>query len=303
MTGGSPEIGVGVESQLGGTMLQRLLVALVLSHVLMAMPEPPQARREGSRMAPNEVVENVKRKNWDLVEQPGLVGPDAVPVLLPLLNDPDTQVRELTVHCLDMAGGPAAVQGLMKALDDRVETVSAAAVRGLARHFRASEVPAMKIQMGRNPNEYVREQLALLLGKTGDPSNLESLASRKPAEKDAGARHAISLAMARLGDSDSKDELRRHLKSNSVDDRVAALGDLPYVNDRSLLVEAAPLLGDLRPGLNIGPSHGRFMIRVCDVMVVVMAEMLGNAFTFKTDRRRFTPEELAEAKKVLTQVR
>lgn len=284
-------------------MLQGLLVAVILSHVLLVMPDPAQRRREGTRMAPNEVVDNVKRKNWDIVEQRGLVGPDAGPALLPLLNDPDVQVRELTVHCLEMAGGPAAVQGLVKALDDRVETVSAAAVRGLAKHFGASEVPVMKVQIGRNPNEYVREQLALLLGKAGDAANLAFLAARKPAEKDAHARHAISLAMARLGDPDSKDELRRHLQGNVVADRVAALRDLPYVNDRSLLVEAAPLLGDVRPGLNIGPSHGPFFIRVCDVMVIVMGEMLGDVFTFKTDRRRYTPEELAEARRVLSQVR
>jgi hypothetical protein len=284
-------------------MLHRFLVPLIVSNMLVVMPEPAQGPREGTRMAPNEVVDNVKRKNWDLLEQPGVIGPDAGAALLPLLNDPDAQVRELTVHCLEMAGGPAAVTGLMKALDDRVETVGAAAVRGLARHFGASEVPAMKIEIGRNPNEYVREQLALLLGKTGDVANLPFLATRKPAEKDAHARHAISLAMARLGDSGNKNELRRQLQGNDVADRVAALHDLPYVNDRALLVEAAPLLGDLRPGLNIGPSHGPFFIRVCDVMVIVMGEMLGDVFTFKPERRRYTPEELAEARRVLSQVR
>jgi HEAT repeat protein len=220
------------------------------------------------------------------------------------LNDPDTQVRELTVHALEMAGGPAAAQALLKALDDRIETVSAAAARGLAKHFGANEVAAMRVQMGRNPNEYVRERLALALGTTGDRSNLPSLASRKPVEKDADAQHAISLAMARLGDTDSKDALRRRLvKSDNVADRVGALRDLPYVKDRALLAEAAPLLGDVRPGLNVGPSHGPYFIRVCDVLVMVMGEMLGNVLGFEISERRYTPEELEKAKQVLSQVR
>jgi hypothetical protein len=284
-------------------MLSRALAAVILSHVLVANAEPLQGRREGTRMAPDQIVANVKRKNWDLVEEPGRVGPDAVPALLPLLNDPDPQVRELTVQCLAVAGGPAASQGLMKALDDRVETVSAAAVRGLAKHLTPDDGAAMREQMARNPNEYVREQLALLLGKTGDRSNLASLASRKAVEKDKHTQHAIVLAMARLGDAASKGEVRSQLKSAGVESRVGALRDLPYVNDRSLLSEALPLLADERPGLNIGPSHGPYFMRVCDVVVMVMGDMLGKVFTFETGRRRYTPEEVTEARRVLSQVR
>jgi HEAT repeat protein len=284
-------------------MLQALLAALLLLPISVAMPERNQRQTEGKKMAPSDVVTNVKRKNWDIVEQPGTVGPDAVPALLPLLSDPDNQIRELTVQCLAMAGGPAAVEGLMKALNDRIETISAAAVRGLARHAGPGEVPALTAQMASNNNEYVREQIALLLGRTGDAANIRPLAARKPLEKDAGARHAMSLAMARLGDVPSKDELRGRLRANDAAMRVAALRDLPYVNDRALLADAAPLLADERPGLNIGPSHGPYFIRVCDVVVLVTAEMLGNVFTFEVSRRRFTPEELAAARKVLTGLR
>ena len=255
-------------------------------------------------MAPSQIVESVKHKDWDLVERPGLVGPDAVPALLPLLDDPDSQVRELTVHCLDLAGGPAAAQGLMKALNDRIETVSAAAIRALAKNHTPAEVPALRVQMARNTNEYVREEIALLLGKTGDPSNLPALAARKAAEKDQHALHAVTLAMARLGDTGSRSEVRTHLlQSGDVGQRVAALRDLPYVNDRSLLAETAPLLDDERPGLNIGPSHGPYFMRVCDVLVMVMGEMLGPVFSFEAGRRRYTPEELAQARHVLAQVR
>jgi hypothetical protein len=255
-------------------------------------------------MAPSQVVEYVRHKQWDLVERPGFVGPDSVPALLPLLDDKDPQVRELTVHCLDMAGGPVAAQGLVKALRDRVETVGAAAVRALSKHYTARDLPAIRAEMGRSNNEYVREQLALLLGRTNDPSNMPFLAARKPLEKDEHALHAASLAMARLGDPGSRQELRGRLhQEGSVAERVAALRDLPYVNDRSLLAEAAPLLDDMRPGLNVGPSHGPYFIRVCDVVVLVAGEMLGPVFPFAAERRRYTPEELAQAKAVLAHLR
>lgn len=280
-------------------------VAAVLVSLLATAPALPQGRREGAKVAASQIVESVKRKQWAILEQPGLLDPSYVPALVPLLDDPDPQVRELTVQCLAAAGGPAAAQGLMKALDDAVETVGAAAVRGLARHYTAAEIPAIRAQMSTNRNEYVREQLALLLGGTGDPANIPLLNARKPSELDERARHAASLAMARLGDAGSKSELRaRLLQQASVAQRVAALRDLPYVNDRALLAEASPLLDDQRPGRNIGPSHGRYLIRVCDVVVTVMAEMLGaGALPFDTRPRRFTPEELAQARQVLSQVR
>jgi HEAT repeat protein len=254
-------------------------------------------------MVPGQIVEEVKRKNWDLVEEPGRVGPDAVPALLPLLNDADPQVRELTVHCLAMAGGPEATRGLLAALDDRIETVSAAAVRGVEKHFTARDVETLRAQMARNPNEYVRERIALMLGKTDDRSNVPALASRKPAEKDRDARHAIVLALARLGDVESKNDVRSNLQNEQVEVRVGALRHLPYVNDRALLADAAPLLDDERPGLNIGPSHGPYFMRVCDVVVMVMGEMLGDALSFETGRRRYTAQEIAEAKAVLSRLR
>jgi HEAT repeat protein len=250
-------------------------------------------------MDPSQIVELVKQKKRVPLQQPGAVRADAAPALMPLLNDPDPQVRELAVLCLDRAGGAAAAQGLLKALDDRIETISAAAVRGLANHYTAAEIPAIRVQMGRNPNEYVREHLALLLGKTGDASNTPILGARRPVEKDEHAAHAIGLAMARLGDPASKHELSAHLQSGNVAQRVAALQDLPYVNDRSLLAGASPLLDDQRPGLNIGTSHGPYFMRVCDVVVMVAGEMLGRAFSFETGRRLYTPEELAEARRVL----
>jgi hypothetical protein len=74
------------------------------------------------------------------------------------------------------------------------------------------------------------------------------------------------------------------------------------VNDRSLLAEALPLLDDVRPGLNIGPAHTPVFIRVCDVVVLVMNEML-KPFSFPVQRRRYSAGELDEAKAILAKLR
>jgi len=259
-----------------------------------------QAQRKKERMTAAEVVEHVKRKDWDIVEEPGHFGPEVVAALAPLLKDRDKQVRELTVHCIGMAGGAGANQALLQALNDPIETVSAAAVRELAKHYAAADIPAMRKQMVGNSNEYVREQLALILGKTDDKSHVPVLEARQHEEPSEEARHAIVLALARLGEEASRAQIReRLLQLTDARLRVRALQDLPYVNDRGLLRDALPLLDDERLGLNVGPSHGPYWIRVCDVVVIVMDEMLQHPFSFPVGRRKYQVEELNEAKRVL----
>lgn len=248
-------------------------------------------------MTPDEIAENIQRRNWDLVAQPGQVGADAVPVLLPLLEDRDSQVRELTIAALDLAGGPAAAQGLLQALDDPVETTSAAAVRALGRHYTPVQIPAMRDRLVGHPSAYVRAELALIFGRTGDAADLPVLAGQQQADRDEHVRHAVSLALARLGDALARSALLADLlESDKVGRRVRALLDLPYVNDPALLPAAAPLLDDLRPGLNIGPSHGPYFMRVCDVAVLIASRMIESLFPFETGRRRYTDEELELAK-------
>ncbi|HXB72165.1 MAG TPA: HEAT repeat domain-containing protein [Candidatus Acidoferrales bacterium] len=252
-------------------------------------------------MTPSQVVEHVKQKDWNIAEQPGTVGVDAGPALLPLLNDQDSQVRQLAVTCLNAAGGPSARQGLLKALRDRTDTVRAVAARFLQGHFTVEDVPILHRELSGSSDEYVREQIALLLGILG--TEVHFLETQIVKEKDEHARHAMSLALTRLGEAVHRQELIGRLQQNEPAERVSALRDLPYVSDRRLLVYVLPLLDDTRPGMNVGPSHGRFMIRVCDVAVNVASELLGGPFPWVEHVKRYSPRELQQAKMVLAGIR
>jgi len=254
-------------------------------------------------MSPAEVVDYVKQKNWGAVTKPGTVGPESGPALLQLLNDKDSQVRQLAVVCLNAAGGPAAREGLLKELRDPTETVRAAAARFLRARYSAADLPAITNVMNTSADEYVREQLGLLLGESGDATKIPVLAARMRTEKDEHARHADSLAMARLGDADSRSQLIQRLTHEQPAERIAGLRDLPYVNDVGLLKQVVPLLDDTRPGLNVGPSHGPYFIRVCDVAVNIANQMLGGRFSWAEPVKRYSPLELSEAKSVLSAIR
>lgn len=277
-----------------------LVLTVVIGALLVGPPGPREGRGQGERMTPVEVMARVKQKDWRVVERPGIVGADAGPALLPLLDDPDPEVRQLTVTVLNEVGGDAARQGLLKAVRDRTETVSGLAARFLRTRYAREDLPAIEAVLETSRDDYVREQICLLLGETGDAAKIPLLQARQSKEKDENARHAALLARARLGDAAAGQELAARLLGQDVQRRVDTLKDLPYVADRRLLKRALPLLDDAREALSMGRSHGpRYVLRVCDVTVNVANEMLGGVFPWAQPIKRYSPEEIAQAKAAL----
>jgi hypothetical protein len=259
----------------------------------------PVETTKGGKMSGGEVAERVKRKDWTVLDQKGTVGRDAGPALLPLVNDKDPQVRELAVTCLHESGGSSARQGLLQALHDRTDTVRASAARFLRDLYTPEDLPAIRSELGSSKDEFVREQLSLLAGEAGDQASTGLLHERVARDPDAHARHAASIALARLGDAEGRRELIGRLQQGEPKQLAAALRDLPYVNDRGLLVNVRTLLDNTQEAVNAGPSHGPYMIRVCDVAVNVVNEMMGRPFPWVQPVKRYSPQELSQVKQLL----
>ena len=69
---------------------------------------------EVSSMTPQQLAQQVRRKNWSILDTPGAVGPGSAAELLPLLQDHDQEVRELAVQCLHLAGGPTGKKAYLR---------------------------------------------------------------------------------------------------------------------------------------------------------------------------------------------
>jgi HEAT repeats len=278
-----------------------MMMTAVLLAFLLLNSQAPQPK--GGKMTTDEIVAHVKQKDWNLLMHKGLVSQAAGPSLLPLLDDPDSQVRELTVGCLNAAGGPAAAEGLLKALRDKTDTVRSAAARFLAAHYRSSDIPVIEGELENSRDAYVREQLALLLGRTDSSTEIPVLQRYSTKERDEDSRHAYQLALARLGDPGPLQVLIARLEQHDAKERVLALRDLPYVNNRSILTHVRALLDDVRPGLNVGLSSHAVYIRVCDVAVNIVNEMLGGPFPWVERTKQYSPAEIAQVSLALSSIR
>jgi hypothetical protein len=262
-----------------------------------------QSVKKGSRMAPDEVVAHVKKKDWKVIDVPGQIGPEAGPSLLPLLDDQDLKVRELAVYGLDAAGGKAASQGLLKALNDRSETVRDASLRFLERHMDPSNLAELEKHLQQSPDAYVRNKLSLIIGNLDRQTASSALETQFAKENDPQARHSESLALARLGDPLGRQTVIGRLSENDPGQRADAVSDLIYVNDPRLLVYTRALLEDRREARNVGPSEAKAIIRVCDVVVNTMDVMLNHPFNFVVSMaRQYSDAELNQARARLSTI-
>ncbi len=116
-----------------------------------------------------------------------------------------------------------------------------------------------------------------------------------------GFRNDISLAMARLGDQQHRQELIRRLTATDEAARVDAMRDVLYVGDPRLARYFRPVLEDRRDAVVISPPHEPLVTaRVCDVAVQTLAG-LGVKFSFAAfPTRRFKEMEIQEALRMVT---
>jgi hypothetical protein len=151
-------------------------------------------------------------------------------------------------------------------------------------------------------DEYVREHVALVIGKIGGAKSVQAIKEQMAVEIDADAKHAMSIALARMKDEQGTKAFVNRLQSEEPIERVKALEDYLYIRDRTLLPEIAKLISDVRDAKNKAPGGYAYFIRVCDVAVNTLDLVMGHPFPFEIDAlKRYSAEELYQAEKIVLQ--
>jgi hypothetical protein len=264
--------------------------------------QPPVSSEKVKPMSAQQIVARILQKDWDMVEVPGVIPPEAAPEIIKLLDNEDPEIRELTIYSLNASGGEAAKDGFLKALNDENDMVRSAACKALLYNYDAKHLKTYLMHLKSNEDEFVREHVALVIGKIGGPQAVEAIKTQLAVEKDADAKHAMAIALARMKDEQGTKDFEGRLQANDPAERVKALEDYLYIRDRSLLPEVAKLLSDTRDAKNMAPAGHNYFIRVCDVAVNTLDLVLAHPFPFPIDAlKRYSAEELYQAEKIVTQ--
>jgi len=275
----------------------KLAVSVIIAVAMIAAGGIAGCRAE-ERMS---LVERVERKEWRVVREMTGAPPDAIEAIAALITSPDREVRTLAVTCLDEVGGPVARRAFLTALDDREEDVRDKAVQAMGNHPAKEDLPEILPRIKAHPDEFVRERLALIVGRIGDPGAIEALKEARRLGQPKEVVAAIQLAMARLGHPESREAALKRLEAPEVEVRRAALEDFVYLGDATAASRVVPLLDDRREARTVGRKTSEYSLRVCDLALDALGNLLGEGiFPFPTGQfHRYTDEEIPAAKRIL----
>ncbi len=198
----------------------------------------------------------------------GPLGTDAVPALVPKLQDPDVNVRRVTVRILaqtfnDSQAEPARITALMAALkNDQDATVRENAAQGMGRvPDGASIEPARAVTLiaalKNDPDAKVREASARSLGMIDAPAAIPALIDvLNDDHETANVRAAAAWALGRMKADAAGPALMAALTQNqnnqSAPVRAAAawaLGELRWFGNTSPICGAKAVFSSLTAGL------------------------------------------------------
>ena len=261
-------------------------------------------RLEKIKMADKKFINKIKNKEWDAVQDAKSYSGEVDDKLILLSTDKDPEVRELTLFCLNEIGGEEAIKIFVNSLNDPEEDIRSRACVFLHNHHSNEVLPELQNELKENTDYYVREQVALIIGKIDDPRAIPELQKRYKKEGDEVVKKNISLAMARLKDEDSQKAVLKNLKEEGVAIINQALVDFEYIKDKDMVNDLLPLLNDTRDARNVAPGGHDYFIRVCDVTINVLNSVLDQPFDFPAgELRRYTPGEIKKAKSVVKKLK
>ncbi|MBI1924377.1 HEAT repeat domain-containing protein [Candidatus Poribacteria bacterium] len=121
--------------------------------------------------------------------------------LLVQLNDSRAEIRRAAIVELSRSGGPTAIPGLVAALGDPSEQVSAVAISALVKIGKPA-VPAL-IEAFRKQNPVVRTHAAMALGRIGNPDAVPALIEALSDDDQQVSREALG-ALLEIGTPEAK---------------------------------------------------------------------------------------------------
>ncbi len=226
----------------------------------------------------------------------GMSAGDVGDVLQEMAGHEKPSVRMLVLELASEYPSEGASRAILSRLQDPNLTVRSIANSQIGRIAQKSLVPELFKAMEQDLDSAVKGALARQIGLIGDASDVPRLQQHYRTTQDPILRNDLSLAMARLGDPEHRQELRNRLTNPDLAVRIAVLRDIPYAGDSQLARYFRPVLEDRRDAVAISLPHDPVVAaRVCDLAIQAMAA-LGINFSFPTSpMRRFTEAEIQEA--------
>ncbi len=243
-------------------------------------------------------------------------GTNAVPYIIPYLEDSDAATRESAAILLGCLGDARAIPPLVKALMDQDRNVRRRSIVALDKITTAGPVRideaemAGLVQCARGVDDQAHLAI-MILGRVAGPEYIpivKEIFEGATSQVAAGGGMAVIgnrktdaclKALARLGDLEARNRVRLLLQSQSAGDRAQGIEIVSYVG-KAMTDELIPLLTDQRDAADISPSMaGDYFLRVCDLAADAIREVYPVEMESQK-RTRYADDDLQALQKRLT---
>lgn len=209
----------------------------------------------------------------------------AVTLLGKLAKNQVANVRLLAISCLEELKQKSGLSIIVQALEDPDERVRMQSLGYVSFNF-SPFICSDLIKNLNNPDEAIREKVALILGENDQKIAANHLRARLNNENSPRVKRALMLALARLGDDKLKSFFLNPMAKGTSEERYQALQDARYINDRTLASILLPALDDKGDAYLISSkeAHPLQYALVRDAVVNLVSEWFGKPFAFTVNK-------------------
>lgn len=233
----------------------------------------------------NSLDISLKQKGSGAVDEAKRLGEDALPVIEKYSQDEDYEKRRLAVECAGVIRHEKAAPILAAGLEDDNINVRLEAAIAIDENPIPGVTDAVLEILENSQEDDLREILTLAAGKLPGEKTVEVLKKVQKAEEGKVSENA-EMALAKLGDGESKEAIVKELSEPLPRTRYEALQKLIYIDDTALASYAKKLLGDESVALTIGTVRNPGYRRVCDQAVDTIIYLLRLSVTFEASEER-----------------
>jgi hypothetical protein len=256
------------------------------------------------------VLSKIRAGNGVSVEEISRLGPAQLPALRELAQSPEREPRRSALTVLTVMKAAACDDVYLRAVRDAEDDLPFIALEGLEAVLQPHHQPELLATFDARKDEgRYRAEIARTIGTLEGRADFWELRKRADVEQDEDVREGLRMALARMGDGPSREEIARRIPAGDWRKKRDFLErDLDYLRAPWILKPMLPLLDDEEilydaremwhgPHDAEIPSHFLQSERVCDRVVVRIAEISGRKFSFPPVRMvHFTPAQLDEVR-------
>ena len=248
-------------------------------------------------MSAADFAQLFRAKNPQVVEEARAAGPVAIAAIEPHLRDADYVVRLLAVQSVGAAGGPQAPPLLIRALADPNEQVRDNAVNALHERLPTGHEAALVEAWDKNQTRdgYVRQQIPMVVGRLRDGTAIEAWRLRLPRDGRQQVKDGVIAGLAKLGDEPARTVLGDMLR-DARDKRTAEVMELVMYEDEPWVIpKLVPVLQRRGIAVRISTHIKTIERRECDLAVDAVLQISRKPFGFPLNSGgQYTDAQISE---------